>query len=465
MCTSLKAIINPTVRKFFSDTVPVSINGEYHFFNSIYDVETYYRSHHSDENKQKETYNLCNNIYLITRGFNIPFFIMSKCGKCDACIAEKRRNLASRAILEASERPYVIFYTLTYNNESLPAEGLSRKDIALFHKRFRENLALWYSRKYDVSLESARERTNYRTYYCGEYGTALNRTRRAHYHGLFFFEHPFYTAVNVLSEVEEIFHKSWPQCSWHLLGNDSAKCFQIAKSPLAASRYITKYITKQSLSYVPKGKTPLFQQGPVKGGGLGCSNVFRYINEIYNSVDGTIFVRVKDSVTRIGIPKALIDKAFPRFSRDFPKYQSLLNKYMYLLNMYYKSDISSSDYFDYSFLENEIFIVTKRREYLFRSINSLDPTVDSDFKSYSDKLFKESPHEFCRLIFSIGYDVCKLPDEETFITKYMKGFQVLSHYKRPKETYEEYHARVHGRGEYDVYFCRTRMCNDDNLPF
>nr|QJB19986.1 MAG: replication initiator protein [Microvirus sp.] len=86
------------------------------------------------------------------------------CGKCDACIINRRRILVTRLLLEARDHPASFFCTLTYDEEHIPDGGnLSPNDLQLFWKLLR--------RRYHPA--------SFRYFAHGEYG---GRTGRPHYH-------------------------------------------------------------------------------------------------------------------------------------------------------------------------------------------------------------------------------------------------------------------------------------------
>jgi len=102
------------------------------------------------------------------------------CGKCAACISNKRNDWATRLRLEAKYQNSAYFITLTYSNDNIPIgqipnqDGellyqlptLVKKDIQDFMKRVRKGL---------------KEKVKY--FVVGEYGS---KTWRPHYHLLLF---------------------------------------------------------------------------------------------------------------------------------------------------------------------------------------------------------------------------------------------------------------------------------------
>lgn len=95
-------------------------------------------------------------------------FVSLPCGHCDSCFESSSKNWAIRCTLEAADHYDNCFLTLTYNDSSLPKEGVSKRDIRKFIKRLRN--------KYGEGI---------RYFGCSEYGSSLN-TERAHYHIILF---------------------------------------------------------------------------------------------------------------------------------------------------------------------------------------------------------------------------------------------------------------------------------------
>lgn len=105
-----------------------------------------------------------------------PFYYYYKqitipCGQCIGCRLERSRQWAMRCVHESKLYTYNSFITLTYNNESLPANGsLDKTHYQKFMKRFRKQ----------------HPKKTIRFYMCGEYG---DQTLRPHYHAIIFNHH------------------------------------------------------------------------------------------------------------------------------------------------------------------------------------------------------------------------------------------------------------------------------------
>lgn len=87
------------------------------------------------------------------------------CGKCLSCRLAHAKEWAVRCVLEAKSWKYNYFLTLTYDDEHIGDNKLSRRDLQLFLKRLRN------------------EFDGVRYFACGEYGS---NTNRKHYHLILF---------------------------------------------------------------------------------------------------------------------------------------------------------------------------------------------------------------------------------------------------------------------------------------
>lgn len=113
-------------------------------------------------------------------------YIQVPCGKCLACIQRKATDWNFRLRSEVKNSLCSFFVTLTYNEENIPSNGVSKEDITLFLKRLRN-----YFPK-----ESLR-------YFCiAEYGPT---TFRPHYHGVFMFT----DKSRSVGEFRQYLDKSW----------------------------------------------------------------------------------------------------------------------------------------------------------------------------------------------------------------------------------------------------------------
>lgn len=99
-------------------------------------------------------------------GFN-DLALTIPCGKCLGCLLERSKNWAMRCMHEKSLHEENCFITLTYNDDSLPPNGVEKEVFQRFMKRLRY--------RYDGK--------RFKYFAVGEYGTDFGRP---HYHSLLF---------------------------------------------------------------------------------------------------------------------------------------------------------------------------------------------------------------------------------------------------------------------------------------
>lgn len=163
-----------------------------------------------------------------------PVFGQYPCGHCVNCMARSRQEWVFRLRMEYKECNFGLFVTLTYDDEKLPLDGVSKRDIQLFLKRLRKNFNSQVLRYFIVS----------------EYG---DHTHRAHYHGLLFFK------CERTNDIYDIIEQSWQ--------NGFVQFGEIEEGSIV---YCTKYCLKKN--DVPKGCNPNFRLLSKMHGGLGIQH-------------------------------------------------------------------------------------------------------------------------------------------------------------------------------------------------
>lgn len=105
--------------------------------------------------------------------------VLVQCGKCDECVKRYQNDWMVRNLMQFRETTFAVFFTLTYNERSVPIsvdsdtgaiyKTVCKNHLQLFLKRFRE-----FRRKRGLS-------TDFKYFITSEYGPT---TLRPHYHGL-----------------------------------------------------------------------------------------------------------------------------------------------------------------------------------------------------------------------------------------------------------------------------------------
>lgn len=130
------------------------------------------------------------------------------CNHCQECLAERRRHWTHRLYYENFFSLSSFFLTLTYDNEHLPLDGLSKRDCQLFFKRLRKRVG------------------KFRYFLVSEYGDQFSR---GHYHCLIFFN-----KVVRLSDIVRATESAW-QNGFIKVGDVNVKSIQ----------YCSKYCLKE----------------------------------------------------------------------------------------------------------------------------------------------------------------------------------------------------------------------------
>lgn len=158
------------------------------------------------------------------------------CGKCINCRARSRQEWVFRLRMEYRSSDFGLFVTLTYDDDHLPPDGVSKRDVQLFLKRLRKNF----------------DSRTLRYYICSEYG---DHTYRAHYHALLFF-----VGIKRNAELYDIITRSWQ--------NGFVDFGEIEEGSIV---YVTKYCLKGS--DVPPGMNDNFRLLSKMHGGLGVDYI------------------------------------------------------------------------------------------------------------------------------------------------------------------------------------------------
>lgn len=147
------------------------------------------------------------------------------CNRCPECLKSRQDSWKLRLMEESSNWSYLYFFTLTYNDDSLPVtdDGLStacKRDVQLWLKKFRTS----FMRVHDYKFKG-------RYFICAEYGP--NGTHRPHYHGLLMTDHSF-------SEVSSLFDY------WRVNKGfvDVSSISAVAGERQAVANYVSKYCCK-----------------------------------------------------------------------------------------------------------------------------------------------------------------------------------------------------------------------------
>lgn len=190
--------------------------------------------------------------------------LLVPCGKCLACLSNKRNDWAFRLEQEYKASKEAHFVTLTYDRKNLKKVDyeLSKRDLQLYIKRVRK-------------LQPDRK---IRYYAVGEYGT---QTGRPHYHLLIF------------NSDEKIIRSSWSD------DGRSKGIVHVGKVSSASVRYCLKYMVQP----IDKKKKPFSLMS--RGYGLGAHYLTDEMVEWHRSGDKN-YIQVNGIIGRL--PRYYKDK-------------------------------------------------------------------------------------------------------------------------------------------------------------
>lgn len=161
------------------------------------------------------------------------------CGKCLACLSNKREDWSFRLMQEYKYSISAYFVTLTYSEKFLPPQGVSKRHLQLYFKRLRKLVT--HDPKYPV-----------RYYAVGEYG---GDTARPHYHAIIF------------NADETSIRQAWMFYNKRLERKEPIGIVHIGRCEEASVSYTLKYVV-QKFDF-PEGKNSSFAIMS-RGYGLGA---------------------------------------------------------------------------------------------------------------------------------------------------------------------------------------------------
>lgn len=266
------------------------------------------------------------NVYAVRPdGTFVPIWVAFTCGKCVECGIQKQKDWRSRMFLEqlCYDRP-PLFLTLTYNDSNLPANGVSKEDIAKFFNR----LHLYCTRLCGPTTFS----NNWRHICFSEYGSLRHRP---HYHAVLFdFPYEWFCPDDLdiaIVKANDFIHKCW------------GKGFTLTKVvDSRAFHYVSKYVGKDISCGVPFGKNPNFVSSSRRFGGISLPvlGIKRFVDACATSDYPIVKFSCPDGqITTFTIPKYLRNKLLPSLRMALPvKFMDYIVKcgrLCYCLNILY----------------------------------------------------------------------------------------------------------------------------------
>lgn len=161
-------------------------------------------------------------------------YMQVPCGKCLACLTNKRNDWAFRLEQEYKRSKGAAFITLTYHPKFVPDSGVSKRHFQLFMKRLRKKSG---------------DRLRY--FAVGEYGT---KTQRPHYHAIIF---------------NYVGNESFLSSIWSTRKGESFGIVHIGKVNQATIMYCTKYVIQRGNAVDQSRAKPFMLCSRAYGLGLG----------------------------------------------------------------------------------------------------------------------------------------------------------------------------------------------------
>lgn len=186
----------------------------------------------------------------------VPTYLVVPCGKCLECAVSRQTEWKNRMILEQSchKNKPCFFLTLTYDDEHLPKDGVSKSDARDFIKSLHD-----FFRHHGLP--------SFRSALFSEYGSLRGRP---HYHAVIF---GFHTDEVLTVKKKHRFHKelnSWSYITRHYRGDYFIMRFAVNHCwkrgftytvnvrDFKAFGYISKYVAKNIVSPQKSGSNPNF---------------------------------------------------------------------------------------------------------------------------------------------------------------------------------------------------------------
>lgn len=149
-----------------------------------------------------------------------------------------------------------MFVTLTYDDDKLPPDGVSKRDVQLFLKRLRKRF----------------DSRTLRYYICSEYG---DHTFRPHYHAILFFN-----SIERSSDIYDTITEAWQ--------NGFCQYGEVEEGSIV---YVTKYCLKGS--DVPDGKNANFRLLSKMSGGVGVDYIEEQFSYHLGKLDQPIYAHLE----------------------------------------------------------------------------------------------------------------------------------------------------------------------------
>lgn len=346
-------------------------------------------------------------------GETFPVYMAVPCGHCTLCRDHKSKEWMTRCLCETATSEYPpLFITLTYRNEDLPSDGVSKSDVDDFMKRFRMRVNRHFNAKF-----------NLRFLLVAEYGS---NTHRAHYHMLLW-NMPFLPVADGKLSSWETLH-DFIQDAWShgWIGLDRCKD--------ASGKYCMKYMRKDC--YVPEGCNPTFMKSSRRRG-IGyefAASQTAFFREHPDCATMCVTNPFDGSVTNCVIPSYFKRIWFPSLSAIVKQeIRDAVSTFCHNVDMlvfayhYFSSVIVDKNRARYKSLLDDVVSMHSNIEskYYYCVENWLDSCPDSlQHKDFYSQMRRANTDKFW-FYFDLKQDYCNLPCVAEARTKVDESYNYL----------------------------------------
>lgn len=312
MCLSPKVIVNPEFYRRRHTFPCLYSNGNVVYQQSVGDFYyplPYINGSLIDPNEVNEYY-----AFDPSTSECVPMYMIVPCGKCIECAATRQNEWKNRMILEAASHPTCpsFFLTLTYDDEHLPSNGVSRKHVSVFIKRLHD-----FFRHHGLP--------SFRSVVFSEYGSLRGRP---HYHAVIFGFHtdkklsvykriPNSTDFIVRHYYKDFFIMKYAVNHCWKMGFT----YTVQIRDYKAFGYISKYVAKNLVCPLPSD-SHLNKNFCIGSRRPGIGNL--YINE--SNIQDVLFIYPRITVSLYGQVLEFTIPSFVRKSLNIPYHRVVKQK-------------------------------------------------------------------------------------------------------------------------------------------
>lgn len=213
------------------------------------------------------------------------------CGHCLLCIERKRNSFAARCAMECQQHEMLpLFITLTYDDQHLPKDGVTTRDVQLFLKRIRIDLKRNHNFNGELRFAAG-----------SEYGS---KTQRPHYHMLLW-NFPRTGEFRHAGNVHGYLAQHWQN------GIVDLKFCKNTKAGL----YIGKYMSKDDAAAIPDNLNPT-RHWTSKNLGVQfvLDTAYSTLQDHADNVELKYRDRFDGSLKSLPLIKYYINKIFPTYT-------------------------------------------------------------------------------------------------------------------------------------------------------